>query len=266
MNFTRNWLPPALRHAGNRMLGAATTYEGPFDTWADAVDATSGYADDAILTRVVAATEAVLAGRATYEQDGTPMQGTPPPGYALPALLSAAKAGTLRVLDFGGGLASHYLRWLPQLFGLAEIQWCVVEQPHYVEVGKRLFATLPHVRFVASVDEARGFEPDAVFASSVLQYLESPLDTLRDLVSFDARAIVLDRTPFASDDHARILAQRTPVRLGGASYPLWMLSAEEVHGALRARYQRRFQFPSTDRPIRVGGLHAAYSGVTWWRR
>lgn len=265
MILARRWLPPALRHAGNRLLGASMRYSGPFGTWADAVRATAGYADEAILARVIAATEAVLAGHADYEQDGIPMRGTPPPGHALPSLLAAARDGALRVVDFGGGLASHYLRWLPILSGLVEVHWCVVEQPHYVEAGQRLFSEVSQVRFVSGIDEARHFVPDAVLASSVLQYLESPLDTLHGLATLGARVIVLDRTPFSTDGRARILAQRTPAKLGRASYPLWMLSADAVDASLLPNYVRRLAFPGNDHPITVGRLRADYGGGTWWR-
>ena len=91
MTRARHWLPPALRYVGNRLLGTSITYSGPFETWAEAVCATAGYADEAILARVISATESVLAGLADYEQDGIPMQGTPPPGHALPSLLAAAR-------------------------------------------------------------------------------------------------------------------------------------------------------------------------------
>ena len=265
MILARRWLPPALRHAGNRLLGASMRYSGPFGTWADAVRATAGYADEAILARVIAATEAVLAGHADYEQDGIPMRGTPPPGHALPSLLAAARDGALRVVDFGGGLASHYLRWLPLLKGLDEISWCVVEQPHYVEAGRRLFSDLPQVRFVSEIEEASSFKPDAVLASSVLQYLESPLDTLHGLATLGARVIVLDRIPFSTDGRARILAQRTPAKLGRASYPLWMLSADAVDASLRPNYVQRLAFSGSDHPITVGRLRADYGGGTWWR-
>ena len=265
MMLARHWLPPALRYAGNRLLGTSITYSGPFRTWADAVRSTAGYADKAILARVTAATESVLAGLADYEQDGMPMHGTPPPGHALPSLLAAARGGALRVVDFGGGLASHYLRWRPLLEGLDEIEWCVVEQPHFVEAGRRLFSGVPQVRFVSDIEKARALRPDAVLASGVLQYLESPLDALHGLASLGARAVVLDRTPFSTDGRARILAQRTPAKFGRASYPLWMLSAEAVDASLHPGYARRLTFPGSDHPITVGHLRADYGGGTWWR-
>lgn len=193
------------------------------------------------------------------------MHGTPPPGHALPSLLAAARDGALHVVDFGGGLASHYLRWLPLLSGLGEVHWCVVEQPHYVEEGRRLFSDIPQVRFVNGMEEARSVTPNAVLASSVLQYLESPLDALRGLASLGAQAIVLDRTPFANDGRARILAQRTPAKFGRASYPLWMLSADAVEASLQPNYMRRLSFPGDDHPITVGNLRADYAGGTWWR-
>jgi putative methyltransferase (TIGR04325 family) len=268
MSFVRNWLPPALRHFGNRMLGAATTYKGPFESWADATRSTAGYADDAILARVIAATQRVLDGSADYEQDGTAKHGLAPPSHALASLLSAAAAegGALRVVDFGGGLASHYLRWLPLLGDVPNLHWCVVEQPHFVEAGRRLFAGVPQVSFTSELDEARAIDPNAALASSVLQYLESPLDMLHSLASLEARVLVIDRTPFSVDGRMHILAQRVPATLGRASYPLWMLSPEAVRDVLHHKYEQRLVFTAADHPIDVAGLHADFAGGTWWRR
>ncbi|BCT91749.1 hypothetical protein LYSHEL_07730 [Lysobacter helvus] len=267
MSFAKSWLPPELRHFGNRLLGAATTYKGPFETWADATRATAGYADNAILARVIAATQRVLAGEADYEQDGTVQHGLAPPSHALASLLAAAAAdhGRLRVVDFGGGLASHYLRWLPFLADVPDLQWCVVEQPHFVEAGLRLFADVPQVAFTSDLDEARSIAPNAVLASSVLQYLEAPLDMLRALASLDARVLVIDRTPFSVDGRMHILAQQVPAKHGRASYPLWMLSPDAVRDVLRSQYAQRVAFTAADHPIDVSGLHADYAGGAWWR-
>ena len=263
----RTWLPPALRLALNRAIGAGIMYRGPFTTWNEARASTSGYDEGAILRRVVEATLRVLRGEARYEQDGVAFRGDPPASHALASLLaaSAAEGGSLRIVDFGGGLASHYLRWLPYLADVPSLQWCVVEQPHFVEAGRRLFADVAQVSFAATLDEACDLTPNAVLASSVLQYLESPLDTLQALAALEARLLVLDRTPFSTDGRARILTQHVPARLGRASYPLWMLSCEEVLHVLEPRYAQRVSFKSTDHPIKVSGLRADYAGGAWWR-
>lgn len=263
----KEWIPRPLRSTLNRAIGASIVYRGPFASWDEARASTSGYAEGEILCRIVDATQQVLRGEARYEQDGIVFHDAPPASHALASLLAvaAAEGGTLRVVDFGGSLASHYLRWLPFLTSVPSLQWCVVEQPHFVAAGRQLFADVVQVRFAATLDEIRDFSPNAVLASSVLQYLEFPLDALQALAMLEARLLVLDRTPFSMDGGARIFAQKTPAQHGHASYPLWMLSRNEVSAILDPHYIQRASFASTDCPIKVSGLRAAYVGGAWWR-
>lgn len=266
-SFASNWLPPRLRDAGNRLLGARTIFKGPYSSWTEAEQATSGYADDAILGRVVEATQRVLSGEPGYEQDGTVRPGTAPPSNALAALLAAAAAegGDLRVLDFGGGLASHFLRWSPFLSALPSLSWCVVEQANFVQAGTQLFSHVAQVKFATDLNVARGFAPNVVLVSSALQYLSQPMVTLGQLAALDARVVVIDRTPLSSDGRAYILTQHVPSTIGRASYPMWILSNDALRDCLRPRYEQRALFPAADQAVKVAGLRANYIGCVWWR-
>lgn len=260
----RDLMPPVARRFLNRVLGQSITYKGPYETWEAALATTRGYDDGKILTRVQTATELVLAGLAGYEQDGIAMRGISPPDNALSALLLAAVLdnGKLNVLDFGGGLASHYLRWRAWLRQLPNLHWRVIEQPHFVRAGERLFADIPTVSFNAAIDQ--DWHPNAVLASSVLQYLPDPTSVLEQLVALRPRVIVIDRTPFSGS--TQIMTQRVPARLGSASYPLWVLSRDLIYSRLRQRYDLLFDFPSADAPLRVGRIAADYAGCAWRRR
>lgn len=145
----RDWFPPAIRRWGNRMLGASIIFRGPFSDWASASASTAGYDQHVILERVSRAICCVLDGSAVFEQDGLALHHAPPPSHALDGLLLAAAldGGRLSVLDFGGGLASHYLRWRSLLSALPDVRWAVVEQANYVAEGRRLFSTNPVVSF-----------------------------------------------------------------------------------------------------------------------
>jgi len=52
-------------------------------------------------------------------------------------MYAAAKSeGVLKVLDFGGSLGSTYFQNRKFLDSLKDVVWCVVEQKHFVDVGK----------------------------------------------------------------------------------------------------------------------------------
>jgi putative methyltransferase (TIGR04325 family) len=263
----RRFVPEVLREFGNRALGAAIVHRGPYADWNTAAAQGTGYDDDAVLRRVRAATELALANPDLYEQDGTVQRGPAPPSDALAALLlAAARDGRLSVLDFGGGLASHVLRWRKTLAALRDWQWCVVEQPHYVAAGRQLFAGIPRVTFRDSITAARDHAPNAVLASSVLQYVPDPLATMHEIVASAPGMIVLDRTPFADSGEARIIVQHVPANLGKASYPMWVLSRDAIEAPLHAAYDLVHRFDSDDRPVRLRGANAHFGGSAWIRR
>lgn len=260
------FVPPAIRHLVNRLAGALTIYRGPYPDWSAARGATGGYHHEAILQRVLDSTAKVLRGEADYEQDGVAMHGTPPASHALGGLLLASSLdrGRLAVLDFGGGLASHLLRWRPVLTELPYFHWSVVEQDKFVEAGRQMFMKESKLSFHSSVHQLTE-HPNAVLASSVLQYLEAPHLTLRELIDTGCKVVILDRTPYSVDGIERIAAQFVPQRLGKASYPVWMLSRDRVHAALSQRYTLVQEFNSDDEPMRVGGHVATYRGSIWVR-
>lgn len=260
------WLPAAIRDVANRALGASIVYRGPFSSWEAACRVTGGYDQSAILDRVVTATRHVLQGAADYEQDGVTRCGTPPASHALAGLLLAAGAngGHLSVLDFGGGLASHYLRWKPLLAHLPARHWSVVEQENFVAAGCEVFAADQEVSFHASIGDVCR-RPNAVLLSGVLHLLHDPYSVLSELSRLGSSAIVIDRTPYSEDGVERIVAQFVPNRLGRASYPAWMLSRDRVHATMSRHYELIQDFDTLDHPMRVGSHAAPYRGSIWVR-
>lgn len=250
------------------MLGAATVYRGPYSDWAQARAATVGYQYIDILARVRKATECVLRGEAEYEQDGLAMRGPVPASHALEALMliAALEGGRLSVLDFGGGLGSHFLRWRKHLARIPHLHWRVVEQQHFVDAGKELFAGNQQLSFTTAIAVADAPAPNAIVASSVLQYLADPLSTLDELIALRARGMIVDRTPLREDRDALILSQHVPKSLGRASYPLWLLSRKTVHSRLHSHYELLTKFSCEDAPLRSGRIRGEYAGSTWLRR
>ncbi len=118
----------------------------------------------------------VQRGEAPYERDAVVFDQVEFSFPVWAGLLRGAGAGhgALRVLDFGGGFGTTYRQF--KAFGspLQSLQWTIVEQAKFMEVGRAEF-TDHELRFASTMAEAvQDGPPDVVLLSSVLQYVESP--------------------------------------------------------------------------------------------
>jgi putative methyltransferase (TIGR04325 family) len=261
-------LPPILWNALRQASGRTLRFDGPYPDWSGALARCEGFESPEILQQVRAATLEVINGEAAFEQDGIAFRDAKEPGAALASLLLAAACdgGELSVLDFGGALGSHYLRWRPFLDAVPTLRWCVVEQPHFVSCGRELFGAKEAPVFVERIAAAAEYRPNAVLASSVLQYLSEPHAALSELLSLAPRVIVVDRTPFSLGDRDMILRQRVPASIYRASYPMWLFSWPEFARRLEAEYDLIGACVTDDTRIRHRAVRGEFRFAAWMRR
>ncbi|MFB2602214.1 TIGR04325 family methyltransferase [Rhizobium phaseoli] len=206
------------------------TFDGPYDDWRSAMADSTGYDAPAILAKAVEATRAVVQGRASYERDTVIFKER---SYSHPLLawllyVASRSDGRLRVVDFGGALGSSYFQHRSKLAHLAELKWCVVEQPHFAEAGRAEFED-GVLSFSHCLEEAIDLvNPHIVLLSGVLQYLEYPHQHLESLLSKDIKFILVDRTSAQFDIADVPFVQHVPERIYRASYPVWFLNAHEL--------------------------------------
>lgn len=200
-------------------------------SWANAKAQSSGYDQQAIVEQVTRATQAVLAGEATFERDGVTFF---EPEYRWPIAYSLMRAfansrsqdrGELRVLDFGGSLGSVYFQHRA-LLPSTEINWTVIEQPAYVAAG-RAHCGAP-LNFAGSIHELDTTEWDLALFSSVLQYLDDPWTSLREVMALGTQLVAIDRTPFHTGSQDIPTVQHVPEHIYAASYPAWILSHQRL--------------------------------------
>lgn len=267
--FAEAWSPPRARDLFNRLGGYHTRYSGPYRNFNEALAGSSGYADPAISAQLLAATRSVLCGTGTYTQDGKVFKAAPPPQYALSGLLLAAARSRrpLSVLDVGGGLASHYLRWKPFLSRLELSAWDIVEQESVVASGQSLFGDDERVHFHRQIEDVPE-QPDVALLSSVLQYLGEPEKMLQATVAKSPTLIIVDRTPSMAAGKPIHLVQHNPGIQGSPrhSYPITVFPREWLADRLGREYDLVTAFPSPDAPLVCGRLRAAFSGSIWLRR
>jgi len=229
--LAREWLPPALVRWLRRVRGSGIgiCFEGDFATWEEASARCTGYDAEEILEKVLAATLKVKHGEAAFERDSVLFDEIE---YAWPVLAglmwtAARNGGRLNVLDFGGALGSSYFQNRKFLQVLPEVRWNVVEQQHYVEAGQKHIQN-EQLRFYKSIEEClTENQPNVVLLSSVMQYLESPIDLISELRNVGALCLVIDRTPFSIDIKNILVVQIVPAAIYSASYPMWIFSLPE---------------------------------------
>lgn len=214
-------------------------FRGNHATWSAAVTASSGYAAGAILDRVLQSTLAVQRGEAQFERDGV-LFFEPESDEPLMAALDEVRrtgGGGLRVLDFGGSLGSTYWRLRDQLPAGADLVWDVVEQPGFVEAGRRHLGG-ERLRFFYAVGEAEAAGPhDILLCSCVLQYLEDPAGVLAEWRELSIPFLLLNNLPLHATGPDRLRVQHVPPSIYPASYPVWFFNRAKFLARLEPDYE-----------------------------
>ena len=202
-------------------------FEGPLASWEEASQRASGYKDKEILEKVLSAALKVKTGEFAYEQDSVLFNTI---HYSWPVIAglmhsAARNEGKLCVLDFGGSLGSSYFQNREFLKDLREVRWLVVEQPHYVEQGRRLFQD-NRLLFFPSIDNCLACEtPQLALISSTLQYFPESTYLLRKIASSNVETIIVSRTPFSQNDRDLYFLQVVDPSIYVATLPFRVLSS-----------------------------------------
>lgn len=211
-------------------------WHGDYKTFKDAKIDSTGYDRMEILERVKDSILKVKKGEAVYERDSVIFNEI---HYSWPLLTGlmwiAANKGRLYVVDFGGSLGSGYFQNKKFLEGI-DVKWSVVEQEHFVKVGKELIAD-ERLRFYESIEMCmQDSHPDAIVFSSVLQYLDDPYKFIERILSYKFEYILIDRTQF-TDNKELITVQKVPPHIYEASYPCWIFNESKFFDAFIEDYE-----------------------------
>lgn len=264
-------LPPivlSLTHPRRRRYSEQEIWSGNYSSWVEAQIHCTGYNSKVILQNCKNSLLQVKKGKATYERDSVLFDEIQ---YSWGLLVGLQKAalednGVLRVLDFGGSLGSTYYQNKGILSSLKTLQWCIVEQPHFVTCGKENFED-DHLKFCSTVEECLlAFKPNVLLISGVLQYMENPYEWLEKLAALGIDTIILDRTSFVNSKTDILTIQNVPESIYKASYPAWFFNRERFLGKLTKYYKLIFEFDSkyTD-PVELNGLRAYWTGFIFKR-
>jgi len=173
----------------------------------------------------------VLEGRSAYERDGTAFA-TMPQRLKLRELLVKYLSPTANIVDFGGGLGGTFIN-NRDLVSIGQ-HWAVIEQPTFVAAGQELAHDygLP-LEFHNNL-HGLGCSIHLLILSSVLQYLPSPYEILRQVLILAPKFILIDRTPFIDHGEEVWWVQDEPTYYGTPiSYPISPLLEKRVLSSLK---------------------------------
>jgi putative methyltransferase (TIGR04325 family) len=150
----------------------------------------------------------------------------------LAALLRVALVdGRLSVIDFGGSLGTSWRQNRKYLDGLP-VRWRVVEQPGFVEAGRRHFEGDVLSFHLTIEDAAAAGDANVALLGSVLNWVEHPVQILDRLAATTVSHLILDRTVVTDASRDVISIQRVPAAIYPASYPIRKFSRRTLEALL----------------------------------
>ena len=218
---------------------------GNYSTWEDARSDCDGYEQGDILNTVKNALLQVKNGTAVYERDSVLFDKKEYSEGLITTLLSISSQYdyNLSILDFGGSLGSTWFQNRDLLAHLKSVKWNIVEQPHFVEEGKRSFED-NSLKFYETIEGClKENEASTMVLSSVIQYLPDPDKFLEEILTSGFKHLIFDRTAFI-DNERRICKQVVPESIYKASYPIIFFNESQFLEKMSSRYTLKKSFAS----------------------
>jgi len=244
-NEIKKFLPElVIRYLSGLFYG----WSGNYANWEEARIRCSGYDSPEIIAKVRESALKVRNGEFPYERDSVLFDSIQ---YSYPLLASllwmaGRNNGKINVLDFGGSLGSSYYQNINFLKSVADINWCIVEQAKFVQIGQKEFQN-DILRFFSSVDDCIvSYNIDVFILSSVIQYLESPYKLLENIISRRIKYILIDRTPFITGKD-RITIQKVHPQIYKAKYPCWFFNLQYFRKFMSEKYNLVLEFDAIDK-------------------
>jgi putative methyltransferase (TIGR04325 family) len=263
-NLLKYLLPPALIFLYRKFFISSIKFSKDYPNWNEAKFYSDGYDLDLILSNVKNASLKVKNNEFAYERDSVLFTQIDYSWQVTTALLLAAakSQGTLNVLDFGGSLGSCYYQNRIFLNLLSKVHWGIVEQSHFVKVGRENFSD-SNLEFYENIsDFMLDNLPNVILLSSVLQYLEDPYAEIKKLSHLDATILVLDRTPFYNGDIDKIVIQSVPSQIYKASYPMRIFSKTKFLNVMKDYWNVLDQREAIGGTIKTdGGITMTFMGM-----
>lgn len=234
-SFIKAIVPKAMLRLKNR--SSEVVWEKTKLSYKQVLEKYKGYDDPLIFNKVENSARGVVSGKYSYERDGIGFREECTNEKLEYFLNSNFKTDdTIRIVDFGGSLASTFLQNRKSLKKFDKLSWTVVEQASFVEKGISLFSSEQQLSFSSELP----LEFDVLFCSSTLQYVETPFELLETIVSRNPKFIIFDRLSVINENDDVLTIQYVPQKIYKATYPCWFLSQKKINQALSTKYELKY--------------------------
>lgn len=244
-SLLKELLPPVIiRYITGLFYG----WYGNYKDWETAGSKCSGYESAEILNKIRESALMVKNGYAAFEKDSVVFNEKYYNHPVLSGLLWIASKNNnkLNVLDFGGSLGSSYFQNRFYFDHLEEFNWNIVEQPSFVEEGRKYFSD-EKLKFYYTIDDCLNENKiDIILLSSVLPYLEKPYELLESVKKTGIKYILPDKMPLIKGAD-RITIQKVNPRIYKATYPCWFFNSAKFLDFMKQDYDLVYEFDNPDR-------------------
>jgi len=229
--FIKSLIPPIIFNILKKIRNSKYGYTGDYSSWLEAQNNATGYDSEEILETVKMSLLKVKNGKTIYERDSVLFDEIQYSWQLLAGLMFVSAKQFplgLKVLDFGGSLGSTYYQNKKFLDEFNNVSWSIVEQAHFVNVGKKDFED-DRLNFFYSVNDCINIQnPNVLLLSSVLQYIENPYKLLDEILEYDFDFILLDRVVFNKKNKDDMITIQKINLKGYSSIPSWLFSEDKL--------------------------------------
>lgn len=222
-------LPPILFRALRGLKPKRYGWIGHYASWQEAVSQSEGYDKRLIVDKVKSSLIKVVNDEAVFERDSVLFYKEDFNHQLLSAILYAYSKhnSPFHLIDFGGSLGSSFFQNQKFLKHIKGLTWNIIEQNHFVEIGKKEFES-EALKFYYEIEDClKDKKAGCLLLSSVLQYLEYPFEFLSSVFKFNFETIIIDRMPFNIKEENRIAVQKVHPEICDASYPCHLLDKKQ---------------------------------------
>jgi len=238
-----------------------TVFEDRFENWEEVVKNSKGYSDPIIVKKTISAFEKIQKLNDAYERDSVIIKNTEY-NWPLISTLFYYKlkfTGKIKILDFGGSLASAYFQ-NKKIIDFLDLDWLIVEQRHFVEYARKKISD-KKLKFYLNLQECFiDNKPNFIYIGSSLQYIQEPYQLLKLITNNDAKILFIDRIPVNTTQKDYICKQIVPKSIYNSNYPCWIFSENNFKVYLGINWRLISQFDA------IGGKNKTTSGLQFkWK-
>jgi len=181
-------------------------WEGVYDTWKEArnISLGNGFSSDTWISTAVR--------KLNEYRNSCNIVSNPNPisnrFSSLPLIASSCTSSydkKISILDFGGGVGTHFELLKQTLPNHKLIDYTVIETQETCEQARNLFSKEENIKFYCEFP-SKDLSPHICYTNSVLQYIENWIEIIQEMIEMNPEYIILDDFP-AGDNNEFITIQ-----------------------------------------------------------